>query len=175
MALDHVASREHGPSVLTCAEARAIIRIPLRAKGVLRAYTLIDLADAEYAERRWWESGTGYAVGRRDGRIVRLHRELLGLSFGDGLQVDHINRNRLDNRRSNLRVTDMQGNAENRGSVPGSTSQYRGVVWAPWAKRWRAQSKMAGKHHHLGYFEREEDAAEAARAFRVAHMPMAVG
>lgn len=62
-------------------------------------------------------------------RTVRrsFHREVLGLSTGDGLIVDHINRNRLDNRKSNLRLVTRRQNAINAGKKPSNTSGYKGV------------------------------------------------
>ena len=61
-----------------------------------------------------------YACQRvdRGGKQLRIymHREIMGLNGGDRrVLVDHINRNPLDNRRENLRLTDHQGNGANRG------------------------------------------------------------
>ena len=82
------------------------IRIPLidGRDGSVVGHTLIDDADARLADFTWRLGRTGYAVRWRDGGTIYLHREVLGLERGDGLEADHVNRDRLDNRRANLRA-----------------------------------------------------------------------
>lgn len=151
------------------------IRIPLRRRdGSVRAYALIDVGDAHLAEHRWCLSSDGYAVRKTDESIVRLHRAILGLHQGDGLQGDHINRDRLDNRRSNLRVVT---NAENHQNVPGQdgkTSEFRGVSWNARKHKWQACVRAKGHLHWLGFFVDESRAAEAAAEFRVRNLPFSV-
>jgi len=103
-----------------------------------------------------------------------LHRELLGLTRGDGFEVDHINRDRLDNRRSNLRAIPLDGNRQNKSSHRTSSSKYRGVSWAPDRRKWRAFVTDHGKRINLGQFSDEQAASEAARAARSRLMPYAV-
>jgi hypothetical protein len=112
----------------------------------------------------------GYA--RRNAQVegkkttVLMHREILGLVPGDGLQVDHINGNRLDNCRENLRICTHAQNHQNY-----HTRLYRGVAWCAARNRWQAQAKLDGKNHWLGYFATEEEAAAVAAAWRRQHMP----
>jgi len=75
----------------------------------------IDEEDFERISRyRWRDDGRGYAVRKSRGcPTVKMHREILGLSCGDG-EVDHINRNRMDNRKSNLRLVTRSQNQWNR-------------------------------------------------------------
>jgi len=155
--------------------------IPLRAidRKTVRAYAIIDAADAEWANQwRWCLDHDGYVirVGKTpDGSRItsfKLHRELLGLVPDDGLEGDHINRIKLDNRRENLRPVPDGKNVQNQGSQPGSSS-YRGVTWSKQHRKWQAQTFAAGKYRYLGYFDREEDAAEAARAGRARLLPYA--
>lgn len=105
-------------------------------------------------------------------RHFRLHRELLGLSESDTREVDHINRDRLDNRRCNLRVVTHAQNGQN---VPaqGGTSPHRGVSFCRQTGRWRAHVMIDGKQNQLGRFDTEQEAAIAAAAFRRKHMPFA--
>jgi len=84
--------------------------------------------------------------------------------------VDHINGDKLDNRRANLRIATAFENAQNRHVARGASS-HRGVVWHKGAGKWMAQAHLAGVQHYLGLFDREEDAAKAAAAFRAEHMP----
>jgi hypothetical protein len=75
--------------------------------------------------------------------------------------VDHRNRNRLDNRRGNLRVVTHAENMMNVGANKGSTSRYRGVSWNKRRSKWIASFRG----RHLGCFDSEGDAARcAARA-----------
>src|SRR4051794_14375051 len=98
--------------------------LPLNHRGPKKhdpLYTAIDADDyALVGEHKWsLVAGDSY-VGRnqRDGqgvqKIVYLHRVLMGAEDCDGTHVDHKNGDRLDNRRSNLRVTDSSGNGANR-------------------------------------------------------------
>lgn len=153
-------------------------QIPLRrSDGSIRAWVLVDRDDYfRFAGSAWCETN-GYAVHRRDGRVSRMHREILGLRPGDGLEVDHINRDRSDNRRANLRIANRRLNGQNLPAQKDSTSAYRGVCRA-WGY-WRAQ---AGKrnaagieiNHHLGLFELEIDAAATAAQWRHENLPGAI-
>jgi hypothetical protein len=113
------------------------------------------------------------------GHQVLMHREVLGLSpvgktTSERLEVDHINQNGLDNRRSNLRIVSHAENLQNNCSHQGSTSAYRGVYWNKAKGKWRGLCKMAGRKYHIGYFDSESEAAMAAKAWRLANMPYAV-
>lgn len=156
------------------------IRLPLRARdGSVRAYALVDEQDAEQANHRWCLIGRhGYVsrqlprVNGRTRRTVYLHREILGLVAGDGLEGDHKNGDPLDNRRQNLRIVTKPQNGQNRHNprATGGTSPYRGVAWCSRLKKWVAKVTIAGRTHYLGSFDDEQEAAAAARAFRLANM-----
>jgi hypothetical protein len=89
-----------------------------------------------------------------------LHRLLLNAP--PELQVDHINGDGLDNRRSNLRLaTGSQNQGNSRKRRDGVTSQYRGVSWNKRAGKWQALLRREGKLQYLGYFSDEEAAARA--------------
>lgn len=139
--------------------------------GMIRAYATIDAADAVWAGQWNWCWSHGYAIR---GGSIRLHRSLLGLMTGDGIRVDHIDRDRLNNRRSNLRIVTHAGNMQNLGSQKGATSAYRGVSWNARDRRWAAQLVVDGKHYWLGYFTDEREAARVAREARRRLMPYAV-
>ncbi len=155
--------------------SNGVAYIPLLAKdGSVRCEVIIDAADAVWAGQWRWHLSAGSYAARRLGRTnIYLHRELLGLVSGDGFEGDHINRNKLDNRRVNLRRVPKGTNAQN---VPGRrmTSRYRGVCWASNVHAWVAYVCPQGKRKHLGVFKREEDAAEVARLARAELMPYSV-
>lgn len=147
--------------------------IPLLAKdGSIRAHVIVDAADVAWATQwRWSLNKNGYAQRdqRRGGdrRVILMHRELLGLQTGDEIEGDHINRNRLDNRRSNLRAVSKIVNRQNLSSRTASSSRFRGVSWRSDMGKWVAQVSHGRTNHYLGCFENEIDAAEAARQGRM--------
>lgn len=156
------------------------ISIPLRgADGNVRAMALIDAEDASLAEFRWCLSD-GYVARNRsgaEGRGLRLlHRDVLGLGrfADDPIEVDHINGDKLNCRRSNLRLVTHKQNHENRPSRRGSRSRYRGVLWNRECRKWQARVRHNGKQVHLGLYAVEEDAAAAARDYRLANFPRTV-
>ncbi len=152
--------------------------IPLRRRdSSICAYALVDAEDAALADLSWSLNGKGYVVrSARDSegvqRTFSLSRVILGLAHGDTREVDHENRNPLDNRRANLRILTHADQLEN---VPGrgGSSVYRGVTWNKQRRKWAARASIGGQRHHLGYFDDEQEAARVARDFRREHMPYA--
>jgi hypothetical protein len=77
-----------------------------------------------------------------------------------GMVVDHINRNKRDNRRCNLRVCTQVENMRNRCSTYGS-SKFKGVSWDARRKKWMAAIHINGTQIRIGFFADEVDAAKA--------------
>jgi hypothetical protein len=95
---------------------------------------VIDDDDFERVNQyKWFLSGktTNYAMayvkgsGRENQRRIFLHRFIVNCP--EGFQVDHINNNKMDNRKENLRITDSFGNNRNRSISSRNTSGYKGV------------------------------------------------
>ena len=107
----------------------------------------------------------GYRQSNIDGKKYYGHRMAWFLHFGewpeDGMEIDHINGNRSDNRIENLRLATKSQNGANRKSGRGS-SEYLGVH-AHSCGKWAAAIQKDGKQKHIGLFEREIDAAIAYR------------
>jgi hypothetical protein len=146
-----------------------------RRDGSIRAVAIVDNEDAHLARHRWFFN-EGYAVRyTQDPQIgqyyLLLHREILDLGRGDKRQVDHKNRDRLDCRRSNLRIGTHALNGQNVPPRVGVSSTYRGVCWAPRERKWRAYVTLNGRQRGLGYFDDEHEAGAATAAFRAQHMP----
>lgn len=78
---------------------------------------------------------------------------LLGL-----LDYDHENRNRLDNRRCNLRPATKNDNARNHNKYANNTSGITGVSWRKDMQKWSAYIIVNGKQVHIGYFKNMKDA-----------------
>lgn len=117
-----------------------------------------------YAQRdHKWDRWYALRHSRREGTrtIVRMHREILGLSPGDGMETDHRNGDGLDNRRDNLRVATHAQNGANRKPNRNSHSGVKGVCWHKRCGRWCARIRVGGAVVHLGYFATKEQAAEA--------------
>lgn len=158
--------------------------IPLRdRKGLVVARVLVDDADFEWLNEWPWHLTGGYASrhvysGKSKTRIW-MHRLILGLSREDALQADHINRDRLDNRRSNLRAVTADQNRQNLRPYRGARSRFRGVYFVPPSTpgsqpKWSAVVQVDGVRHRLGRFLSEDEAGRVAAAFRAEHLPFAV-
>ena len=91
---------------------------------------------------------------------IRMHRLILGVT-DPKIQVDHINHNTLDNRRSNLRICTASENQYNAGKRKDSTSGYKNVIWHKGAKKWIARITVSKKRLHLGLFSTPEEAYKA--------------
>jgi hypothetical protein len=137
---------------------------------------LVD--DEDYAYLSQWEwyaqrsSNTWYA-GRKvpNGTNRQLTRWMhIDIIRPDGgLEVDHHNRNGLDNQRSNLRVATHAQNQHNAGRRRDNSSGYKGVSWRSDSQKWGASICLQGKVTRLGSFAAAEDAAHAYDAAARAH------
>ena len=87
-----------------------------------------------------------------------MHRILMG--DPKGLEVDHIDGNGINNRRSNLREATKAQNRHNQRVSIANSSGYKGVSWHKSCDKWHARIKRDGKSQHLGLFK----TAEAAHA-----------
>ena len=107
-----------------------------------------------------------YAVrmnSRTEGKrkLIPMHRVILGLKPGDGLEVDHRNGNGLDNTRVNLRIVTHSENLHNHSGYSTNTSGYTGVSWYKRTEKWQAKITRNNKDIHLGYFKSMGDAVDA--------------
>lgn len=123
--------------------------------------TLVDKDDLEKATQYTWSLHSGgYARCMHKGKTTYLHRVILGLNEEDK-EVDHINRNKLDNRKANLRVCEHWVNASNKGVK--NENGYLGVrntkrnLKKPFIARIIRNKKL----YELGYFETKREAIEA--------------
>lgn len=88
---------------------------------------------------------------------------IMNFSNLDGSIVDHINLNKLDNRKINLRFSSASFNVRNRAKKENCSSKYIGVYWRKEKHKWGAYININGVRKSLGAYENEEDAAEAYR------------
>ena len=88
-------------------------------------FTLVDDEDYEGLTRnKWCCSKSGYATCKKNNKTVYMHKVIMG---NPTLSVDHINGNKLDNRKSNLRLATHSNNTKNRSKNKTSNSKYKGV------------------------------------------------
>lgn len=103
--------------------------------------------------------GVPYAYIFINKKRFSLHRYILGLNIGE---IDHVNGNPLDNRRSNLRIVSHQENMRNQRPHQDSCGPFKGIWWSATCQKWAAQICHKGKKFYLGLFG---DPIEAARAY----------
>lgn len=122
----------------------------------------IDYKDYELVKNNYWHYVDGYLTSSRLGL---MHRVILSDILSSSDCVDHIDRNRLNNRRSNLRLSCRQQNAHNKSVYKTNTSGYPGVKWNPKLQKWQVQITRNKKRTHLGVYD---ELQEAIRARKVA-------
>lgn len=143
--------------------------------GHTDSYAIIDDGDLKVATANDWHlSHNGYAIRRerygpdgRKKRIVYLHKEIFG-PVPHGYEIDHVNGNKLDDRRSNLRRATRSQNNGNAKPRHGCSSRFKGVAWHN-RGYWWAYINKDGKRHNLGYYDKE---VEAARAYNKASLEL---
>lgn len=121
-----------------------MIIIPL-SKGYV---AIVDETDQDLANRKWFYSN-GYAVRRDGNKVISMHRIILSRMHDlSGKVSDHVNRNRLDNRRENLRPASRFESQANRGAKKGK-SGYRGVYQLP-SGMFGTYIQTSGKTKYVG-------------------------
>ena len=137
------------------------LRCKLDGKNIDKEF-IIDSEDyTKISQFKWYLDGRGYIVS--SGRRHKLHRLILDV-HDCLIQVDHINGNKLDNRKDNLRLVSNQQNQMNIHKKKGTSSKYFGVCLDGRIKltnRWIASIKVDYKNIFLGRFNTEIEAALA--------------
>lgn len=127
----------------------------------------VYLDDQDYAWLSAWKwevtiTKKGQAAVSRgatvNGKRKRLIMSRVIMGQPKEFQVDHINRNRLDNRRSNLRICTRAQNKANTEPQKNNTSGFKGISWN--IDKWRADIYIKGKRIYLGRYSSKEKAAE---------------
>ena len=143
-----------------------MIKVPL-TQGM---FAIIDPEDQELVGQFKWhysKSSKNYGKARASlgarGKTITMHR--LILNAPSGMEVDHVNGNPLDNRRSNLRLVTHAQNQRNMGKHTDGKSKFLGVSWHEKAKKWQVHVRLNNKNTYLGLFM---DEIEAARAYNAA-------
>ncbi len=138
-----------------------------------RVYALVDDDNFEELNKyRWYYKSKpighnpgGYAyrnglksLGERG--MIWMHQSILRAEHG--MEVDHIDGDKLNNQRGNLRAVTKSQNNQNRASYRGSASIYKGVSRSISRRNpWQAKIMLNRKQFYLGVFRTEMDAAKA--------------
>lgn len=124
--------------------------------------TALDDDDYEYFKQwKWGLSKDGYIIRSSPNGVLFLHR--LVNKTPKGMETDHINRDKTDNRKSNLRSVSLRKNKYNIPVKSNNSSGYTGVSFYKRTGRWRARIGGNKLGSHLGYFDTKEQAIEARR------------
>jgi len=133
--------------------------ILLNKKGEEKCRVIIDREDFDIVSKFRWQIKGGYA--RTDkmikGKLKWIWLHHLFMPRKIGLEIDHINRNRLDNRKSNLRYLTHAQNGRN--------NPRNGVSFRKDTKRWTAYTNVNKKRHRLGCFDSFEEAKKVRDNF----------
>lgn len=150
-----------------------VLRDPVVSRQ--RCAPLFSSADADLRMLVWRTARGGYArvtCANHRSKQALAHRvvmeRVVGRPLRDEELCDHINGDRLDNRRENLRITDRFGNAQNRRPHRNNKScGLRGATLHKASGKWYAHVEHLGKRIHLGAYETAEKAASVAKTKRI--------
>lgn len=138
-------------------------QIPL-TKG---KFALVDDEDYIFLIQWKWSCNVGYAVRYERGVPVLMHRFIM--STPKGMSTDHIDGDRLNNQKLNLRICTHAENMRNTTNIrKNNSSGFKGVSWCKRSNKWVAAIKINNKSKNLGRFNRAAEAAEAAEAYNKA-------
>jgi len=129
---------------------------------------IVDDEDFDKVSQIPWYEHEGYAKSKKylgviDGKKRSKWFSMHGLimNTAPGMHTDHVNGNKLDNRRCNLRICTSSQNLMNARPYAGSSSKYKGVYLNKKAKKWRAYITLNKVRKHIGTFNCEKEAAAA--------------
>lgn len=123
---------------------------------------IVDDCDAHLTNFRWcFNSGyasRNFSAAKNNQRKIFLHHAIIGYPL-NGLCIDHVDGNPMNNRRNNLRIVTVVENACNRKDK-NKKSKYIGVYWHSGANKWRPMIWDSGRLISLGLFDNELEARE---------------
>lgn len=134
-------------------------KIALSGKKGKGLFALVDDEDFKRVNKYSWHLSRGYPNHKDKQFSAGMHNFIF-----NGAGIDHINRNKLDNQKHNLRFANQSQNIGNSKSRKG-TSIFKGVNWIKRDKLWSAEITFNYKHIHIGKFNKELWAAMAYDIF----------
>jgi len=141
--IDKPAGRDYRPAVIE----GDIAKIPLGVNAK-DGYAIVD-KEFSWVDKYYWSLATvGYAS---DPKGILLHHIIKGKA-PRGMYIDHINRDKLDNRKINLRIVTAAENSVNYGARNNTKSGHKNISWDSFTSMWRVLFTRDGKIHDLGRF-----------------------
>lgn len=136
-----------------------------KARAIIDADKVDDVINT-----KWYQRPDGYvAANNYKGQgYTYLHSVVLEKD-SCGTYVDHRDRNRLNNKKSNLRIATPSQNGMNKCIRSNNTSGRVGVHWSTTNRRWCAMISDNGRHINLGYFDDFDDAVACREAAEREH------
>lgn len=138
-------------------------KIEIYGRNGTGKYALVDDDDFKLVSgRKWYITKFGYLLSyvNKNGKYTHEYMHRVIANPVNSMVVDHINRNRLDNRRSNLRICTRAENTYNSGIGKNNTTGFKGLVRTK-SKKWEARIIVKRKCISLGRYTTKEDAALA--------------
>lgn len=168
-----------GPLVTTTSrplEQEEVVEVPIHSRKYPGLVALINADDLPLVEGYRWNTRKDgerfYAVHHvypsEKKTTIRMHCLILP-NPPEGHEIDHINRDGLDNRRSNLRFVTRGQNLCNRRPNMNGSSRFKGVHWESDRSRWIATVTVNGRRRKIGRFTDEIEAAHAADSAAIEH------
>ena len=136
-------------------------KMEIKLTGKLGGIAIVSPEDYELVSQyKWHNTPKGYAIGKIGNKMMRMNRFIM--NDPKGKVIDHINRNKLDNRRENLRIYTTLQNGQNKSiKKTKTTSIYRGVSYYESSKKYRGRFVYNKIHIDLGDYMTELEAAIA--------------
>lgn len=135
-------------------------------------YMICNVDDIDLVQKHNWHATTqGYAATNINGKIKKFHNIVIGFTLHDDITVDHLNRNKLDNRIENLFEATPREQATNQGTRKDNTSGIKGVSLSNGNCNWTASWSTNNKQHHKKFSINKyggKEALELAIAYRKA-------
>lgn len=134
------------------------------------AVAVVDDEDFEIlSTKKWYYSSMGYAQrtdhNKGNRKEILMHRFVLNAP--ENREVDHINRNPLDNRKCNLRLCTRSENNHNKGINKNNKSGFKGVYFHRGANKWSSQIMVNRKRLNLGLFSKPLEAFNARKKYEL--------
>lgn len=130
-------------------------------------FCYFDLEDYKIIKQHYWiipNRSDKYVISENKTKRIYMHRFVMGLGDYDKIiVVDHINHDKSDNRKKNLRICTQSENSKNVKARKNNTSGYIGVSWDKNRNKWHSQITFNRKCINLGRFENIEDAIAARK------------
>lgn len=135
-----------------------------RSDAKRKLLVMVDDEDYNYLSKFNWHVSKDKCVaswlGSKNNKRILIHRFIMNPP--DNMEIDHIDGNRLNNQKSNLRLATSSQNKCNRGARKDCKSGYKGVSWHKQNNKWSVRIMTDGKYLSLGLYD---DIKEAALAY----------